>query len=96
MGRPPLPLGTHGEIRTYRLGQKKWRARTLYRDYDGKVRAVERVGPSKAGATTNLREALRDRARTAVGDEITASAKVKVVGELWLRELGESSKLLRA
>lgn len=95
MGRRPLPLGTHGEIRTYQRGTKKWLARTLYRDYDGKVRPVERVGPSKATAANNLQEALRDRTRAAVGDEITASTRVKVAADLWLRELDESDKALR-
>ena len=95
MGRRPLPLGTHGEIRTYQRGPKKWLARTLYRDYDGKVRPVERVGPSKSTATNNLQEALRDRSRAVVGDEITASTRIKVAADLWLRELDESSKAVR-
>lgn len=95
MPRPPLPIGTHGEIRCYRVGQKKYRARTKYRDYDGKVREVERVGQSKAAAKENLRVALRDRARAVVGEEITASTKVGVVAETYLRELDESSKALR-
>lgn len=95
MGRPPLPLGTHGEIRCYQLGAKKWRARTKYRDYDGKVRHVERVGQSRTAAKDNLRTALRDRARAILGDEVTSSTKVRVVAEIWLRELAESDKALR-
>ena len=96
MGRPPLELGTYGEIRCYQLGLKKWRARTKYRDYDGRVRDVERVGTSQEGAKKNLRKALRDRSRAAVGNEVSASTKVKAVAELWLRELDESDKAVRA
>ena len=95
MGRPPLPLGTYGEMRVYQVGPKKWRASTLYRDYDGKVRPVERYGPSKGAATNKLRDALRERSRAVVGDEVTASTRVGVVAEMWLRELDESSKAVR-
>lgn len=94
MPRPPLPLGTYGEIRCYPAG-KKYRARTRYRDYDGKVRDVERVGRTKGQAKENLREALRDRARAVVGEEVSSSTKVQVVAEKWLQELDESDKALR-
>ncbi|MGI8310567.1 site-specific integrase [Saccharopolyspora hattusasensis] len=95
MGRPPLALGTYGEIRCYQLGPKKWRARTKYRDYDGKVHDVERVGQSKVAAKENLRAALRDRSRAAVGEEVASTTKLDIVAELWLRELDESDKALR-
>lgn len=95
MGRPRLPLGTYGEIRYYRLGPKRWKARTIYRDYDGKVRHVERVGRSKAAAQDNLKQALRDRSRAVAGDEITATTKVEVAAAKWLEELDESDKAMR-
>lgn len=95
MPRPTLPLGTHGEVRCYQLAAKRWRARTKYRDYDGAVRHVERVGRSKRAARDSLVEALRDRSRAEVGEEVSASTHVKMVAELWLRELDESSKALR-
>ncbi|MCX2732012.1 site-specific integrase [Saccharopolyspora sp. NFXS83] len=95
MGRPPLPLGTYGEIRCNQIASNKWRARAKYRDYDGKVRDVERIGRSKTGAKENLRTALRDRSRAVAGDEVMASTKLEVVAEMWLRELDESDKALR-
>ncbi|SFS94520.1 site-specific integrase [Saccharopolyspora flava] len=95
MGRPPLPLGTYGEIRIYQLGPKRYRARTKYRDYDGAVREVEKVGTSKTNAADRLKEALRDRARAVAGDDVHASSKVREVAEIWLRELDESDKALR-
>lgn len=95
MPRPPLLLGTHGEIRYYRLPSGKVRARTKYRDYDGVVREVERVAASRPKADRKLKEALRDRARAVAGDEITPSSKIEDAAVIWLRELDESSKALR-
>lgn len=95
MGRPPLALGTHGEMRCYKLGDGKYRARTKYRDYDGRVRHIERVGTSKTGAKNNLKQALRDRSRAATGDAITADTKLEVLARLWLRGVDESDKALR-
>ncbi|NYH79280.1 integrase [Actinopolyspora biskrensis] len=95
MPRPPLPLGTHGEIRCYKVAEKKFRARTKYRDYDGTVRHVERMGTSKTGAKENLKQALRDRARAVAGDEVTARSKLVDLAQMWLRELDESDKAMR-
>jgi hypothetical protein len=47
MARPPLPLGTYGRIRVYRHGDS-WRARTLYRDWDGTTRHVEKYARTQA------------------------------------------------
>ena len=61
MGRPQLPLGTNGVVRTYAYG-KGYRAQTYYRDWDGKTRLVERHGKTKGAARVALGKALRDRA----------------------------------
>lgn len=95
MARPRLPLGTYGDIRCYPVSSGKIRAVTNYRDYDGVVRQVERVGVSEANAKNNLKKALRDRARAVVGEEVTDKTKVTVVAERWLRELDESKKAPR-
>ena len=63
MGRANLPLGTYVAIRVYRTA-RGYRARTLYRDFDGRTRAVERNGKTKTATTRALIEALRDRPRT--------------------------------
>ena len=87
MGRPPLPLGTHGRIRVYRLGPKRYRARTQFRDLDGMIRDVERTGPSQAAAENLLRVALRDRDRAVRDGDITGESTVRALGELWLAEI---------
>lgn len=95
MGRPPLPVGTHGEIRCYPTGKGRFRAVANFRDHDGVTRPVERAGRSKADAQRRLKEALRDRARRTTGDEMTDRTKVAVVAERWLREIDESGKAAR-
>jgi integrase len=92
MGRPPLPLGTWGKIRTHRSDDQTWRAIANYKDYDGVTRPVERVGGSPTKAENNLREALRDRSRKSNDGVITSETKVSVAGELWLKGIDESDK----
>ncbi len=86
MGRPQLPLGTFGKVRTYRAGNS-YRARCLYRDYDGMTRPVERSGRSKATAESALKLALRDRARLDAREGITPETRVSVLAEAWFAGL---------
>ena len=85
MARPPLPLGTHGEIRVEALGPKRHRARAYVRDLDGVVREVERTAANQAAARP-LVEAMRDRHRVQHNSEITAELYVRELGELWFAE----------
>ena len=43
MPRPPLPIGTYGNIFTYEVSAGHC-AETRFRDYDGVTRKVRRVG----------------------------------------------------
>ena len=90
MGRPPLPLGTHGAIRCYKTGTG-YRARTLARDYDGRTRAVERWGKSKAAAEASLKLAVRGRARAQADEQITADTRLSVLAEAWYAALTDLS-----
>ena len=91
MPRPTLPLGTYGAIRVYRTANG-FRVRTLYRDFDGQTRAVERIGKTKAGTTRALVEALRDRARTDARTSITPDTRVRDVAALWFATLEEEGR----
>ena len=82
MGRPQLPLGTHGRIRIYRT-TNGYRARTLVRDYDGRTRQMERNAATKSAAETALKIAVRDRGRVGVYAEITPDTHVREVAEAW-------------
>ena len=86
MSRPPLPLGTHGMVRTYGAAGH-FRARTLYRDYDGTTRPVERAGKSRSAAESALKLALRDRARADAFGDITADTRVRSLAESWFASL---------
>jgi integrase len=59
--------------------------RTLFRDFDGVTRHVERSARTKAAAERALREALRDRAYAGRDIDITPDTKVVVVAEAWYR-----------
>lgn len=91
MGRANLPLGTYGAIRVYRTA-RGYRARTLYRDFDGRTRAVERNAKTKTAATRALIEALRDRARIDAGSAITPDTKVRDVAAKWFASLDEEGR----
>lgn len=95
MGRPPLPIGTYGRILTVRLDRERYRAWANYRDFDGVTRRVQRFGPTKVAAENRLKEAMRDRNRVALDGEITGDTRVRVVAEMWFRELDESDRAMR-
>jgi integrase len=87
MPRPPLPIGTMGQIRVYPLGNNRYRATAKFRDYDGVTRRVERVGTTATKARNRLTEACRDRGRTDAAAEITASTKISALAEEWYSEI---------
>ncbi len=86
MARPSLPPGTFGAISVSPYGNQ-FRARCLYRDYDGKTRPVERHAKTKSLAERRLKEALRDRVYISGEADITPDTAVSVVAEIWFKEL---------
>jgi integrase len=86
VGRPNLVVGTYGAIRHYRT-PTGWRCRTLFRDWDGATRPVERSGKTKASAEAALKLALRDRGRTDASSELTAETRVSALAEQWFAGL---------
>jgi integrase len=91
VGRPPLSVGTYGSISTSPYGTG-YRARTLYRDYDGVTRRVERHGQTKGAAERALRLALRDRAYVGVEAEITPDTKIAGLAETWFAEISAQDR----
>ncbi|MCO1577655.1 site-specific integrase [Crossiella sp. SN42] len=87
MARPSLEPGTFGQIRVYKVGARRFRARTLYRDFDGATRDVERTAESKTAAEIKLKAALRDRRAVTAAGEITADSLVTELGEAYLAEM---------
>ena len=70
MGRPRMPISTHGTVNLREVEPGVWRARTLYRFPDGTRRQVERfrAGRTGAKAANALMEALVDIASPNDGD----------------------------
>jgi integrase len=94
MPRPPLTLGTWGEIRVYpahldaRGRPDRFRAVTNYRDFDGTTRQVERSGRSKGAAVTTLKIALKERATVGRHGVLTSSHRFGDAAALWLAKIG--------
>lgn len=67
MGRPPLPLGTAGKIRTHKTTRTgpdgktyiSWRAMCSYRYPNGETKPIERRGRTETAAKKALNDALR-------------------------------------
>lgn len=101
MSRPNLGIGTYGTIAflaqvrdedgrwvTAPEGARaqRWRARTRYRDEDGKRRDVERFGTTKGKAESKLKAALKDRQAPARAGNWSADMKLIDAGERWLED----------
>ncbi len=83
MPRPPLPIGTYGNITTHPVAGGGYCAVTRFRDHDGVTRKVKRTGPTAAIAKNRLREDLRDRARHP-GTGFGGDSRFRVVAEAWI------------
>jgi integrase len=89
MSRPPLPIGTWGNISTHieKTDAKgkpvTYLAKARIRDHDGHVRPVTAVGRTKTGAETALKKKLQDRARTNQSGALTAMHKINHLLDLW-------------
>ena len=95
IGRPPLSVGTMGKIRLYKVSTG-YRARALYRDFDGRTREIERTASGKGTATRALKEAVRDRVHLDGNAEITPDTRVKALAESWVASLDQQSPTTRA
>jgi hypothetical protein len=93
MPRPPLALGTWGDIRTHIAATDdngkplRFRAVANYRDYDGRTRQVERHGRSKAAAVNALRIALKERSEVGRQGQLTAAHRFREAAELWFTKM---------
>ena len=91
MGRPPLPVGTFGQIHFLRLDKHRVAARTYIRDLDGRRRLVTRYGQTRAQAERRLREALRDRS-TGATPPLPADSRLSDMAALWLADVDGSER----
>ncbi len=93
MARPPLAVGTHGSINTVRVSAEgvkpeSWRARTRFRDLDGVTRPVERFGPSRTKAETELQKALQQRLGTPA-QKVNDTTRIRDLTAIYLDKVKE-------
>jgi len=93
MGRPPMPLGSWGLIRTYPVGQDakgkplRFRALARFRGFDGRTRLVEASGKTATQASQALRLRLQHQSLAGGQGELTGLTKFSVASELWLEQV---------
>lgn len=84
MARPPLPIGTYGNITTHPVPGGGFCAVTRFRDLDGVTRKVKRVGPTESVARNRLREELRDRARQGPATGLNGDSRFRSAADEWI------------
>ncbi|MFC5061973.1 tyrosine-type recombinase/integrase [Actinomycetospora atypica] len=90
MARPPLPLGTPGQIRVTEDRPKVWIARCRFRDHDGVTRQLKAHGPTKTAATTALHATIHDRRRghgTSRANELTPTSTFADAAVVYLAKI---------
>lgn len=92
-GRPPLPVGTWGNISVREVSPGRFRARCRFRDFDGSIRYVVRFGTSVTAASTSLKVAVKDRAARAWGGTIDPGSSVSHLADVWLSEIAADDGL---
>lgn len=92
MPRPPLEIGTWGNIPTpIEVAPGVFRAMTRYRDTDGVTRKVEARAASRNKARQALETRLRARQAPA-SREVTPDTRLRDVVKLWQAELAEKGR----
>ena len=75
MGRPPLPLGTHGEINVVRVGPKRFEARCRFRTRNGAMKRLAARGETAPGAKRAHNEKLAKHKVTATKGKINRDTR---------------------
>jgi len=88
MPRPPLSIGTYGNITTHAV-PGGYCAVTRFRDHDGVTRKVKRVGPTAATAKNRLKEDLRDRARQGPTSGLTGDSRFRLAADEWITSVDQ-------
>lgn len=91
MGRPPLAVGTAGDIMTTSI-DGGWKARQYIRDADGRRREVARWRPTKAAAVAAVKEAMLHRSHADESTELGPDSTVATLAAAWLDQIDESGK----
>ncbi|WP_280262312.1 tyrosine-type recombinase/integrase [Nocardia wallacei] len=90
MPRPAIELGSYGDIGTKEQKDGSWRAWATFRDYDGKNRLVDALGPTESKAKAGLRKKLSARQKQYKGrarGKVTRDTRLTVLMDMWLDEM---------
>src|SRR5256714_7688408 len=87
MGRPPLPLGTHGEIRVVRLSPRRFEARCKFRARNGAITKPSARGESAAAAKRALKEKLTKFKATAAKGKINRDTRFSDAAKVYKANL---------
>jgi hypothetical protein len=93
MARPRTPIGTFGDISFINATGGQFRARTRFRDDDGKVRRVSATGLTKREAERNLKKVLAERSSFRSTGELTPNSSFTNLVDVWLADLDLEGKL---
>lgn len=94
MARPRTPIGTFGELEFTTLPNGTVRARTRFRDHDGRLRRVEASGDTRKSAEHRLKEKLALRGGYSAGfGELTPDSTFSHLVDVWLEDLDLQGKL---
>lgn len=93
MARPRTPIGTFGDISFIKASGGQFRARTRYRDDDGKVRRVSATGATKREAERNLKKMLAERTSYRSTGELSPDSSFTTLMDVWLADLDLEAKL---
>ncbi|MBN7314774.1 tyrosine-type recombinase/integrase [Mycobacteroides abscessus] len=87
-GRPPLDIGTHGDIGDPTLlPSGSYQVVVRHRDADGQTRKVTATGKTEAQAKAALRKKLKDRTAVQGGGGLTPESALSALVEKWLETL---------
>jgi excisionase family DNA binding protein len=94
MARPRTPVGTFGDIQFETAANGRVRARTRYRDDDGRLRRVQATGMTRKSAERALKEQLACRAHYAGhAAELTPDSAFTSLVDVWLDDLDLEGRL---
>lgn len=87
MARPPLEVGTYGEINTVEITPGRCFAETRFRMANGRAKRVRRYSKTKAAAERALKKRLKILADEVTGGAINGDTRMEKVIGLWVKEI---------
>ena len=75
---------------------QRWRGRVKVRDHDGRMRDLERYGPTRGKAETAIRAAIRDRHTPHSGTTLSPTMTFGDAGKVWLTHVARPEQGLAA